>query len=79
MSNTTLSPLVSAKLRAALVDGISRVGAEIDRCYGNLPGAAERGIYWAYWPPSESTGIDVLMSLYADACRFLREARLAAA
>jgi hypothetical protein len=41
--------------------------AVLDTRFGNEPGTAERAIYWAYWPPSETTSVAVLRSLAADA------------
>jgi hypothetical protein len=38
------------------------------------PGTALRGIYFWLWPPSPTTTIEVLRNLYADACRWLRDA-----
>jgi hypothetical protein len=54
--------------------GIVAAAAELDRLNGTNPGTAERGIYFWYWPPSESTGIDVLRKLYADAIGFVAAA-----
>jgi hypothetical protein len=67
MRTTTLA-------RRALVAEIHRVATEIDRLQGTAPGTAEHGIYWAYWPPSQAIGVDVLANLLADARRFRDQA-----
>jgi hypothetical protein len=48
--------------------------AELDRRWCNPPGTAVRAIYWAYWPPSASTGVDVLQRLLADALAYRDQA-----
>jgi hypothetical protein len=63
-----------AEIRAELVGKIHRIGNEIDGRYANDRGTAERALYWAYWPPSESTEISVLCHLLDDAREFLAAA-----
>jgi hypothetical protein len=63
-----------SQIRAELVGKIANVCNELDRRYGNDPGRAERGLYSFYWPPSASTGIDVLCRLLDDARAFLAAA-----
>jgi hypothetical protein len=53
---------------------ISDVCAELDKRWGNAAGVAERGVYYWYWPPSPSTGLDVLVNLHRDALAFLASA-----
>ncbi len=61
-----------AEIRAELVAKIADVCAQIDQVHGNTPGTSERAVYWAFWPPSESTSIEVLCNLLNDARVYLR-------
>ncbi len=59
-------------IRAELVGKIANACAQIDKVHGNPPGTCERAVYWAYWPPSASTSIEVLCALLNDARVYLR-------
>jgi hypothetical protein len=54
-----------------LRDEITAICSQMDRRLGNRAGTAEKAVYFYWWPPSESTSVEVLTRLHADAVRFL--------
>ncbi len=59
---------------AVLRQEITAICQQIDRRYGNRAGTAEKAVYFYWWPPSESTSVEVLTNLHRDAVSFLVKA-----
>lgn len=72
-----MEPTPVSEYRCELEDGIAAAAAQLDRRNGTPSGTALRGLCWAFWPPSESTPIDVLERLYDDAQTFVAAAAAA--